>query len=176
MLILHYVGKIGWLFIIGLVYYSRRPMSQNFSCFICYLVKQGGLCTWTDISFGYVLAAPKVNLLESESGSLYALCRSWVRNGVPHESQVSPLFFFQMNAVVGCLLKLLWDRVVLLICNFFKSVQSNLSEVHFLWSYITMLLWFQRNVYLFSLTNVACIYLLVNTMIFFVSKCFRRWC
>ncbi|KAG2542274.1 hypothetical protein PVAP13_9NG844800 [Panicum virgatum] len=31
----------------------------------------------------------KVNLLESESGSLYALCRSWVRNGVPHESQPS---------------------------------------------------------------------------------------
>ncbi|XP_025825239.1 uncharacterized protein LOC112900609 [Panicum hallii] len=29
----------------------------------------------------------KVNLLDSESGSLYALCRSWVRNGVPHESQ-----------------------------------------------------------------------------------------
>ncbi|GJN40552.1 hypothetical protein PR202_gb29783 [Eleusine coracana subsp. coracana] len=31
----------------------------------------------------------KVNLLESESGSLYALCRSWVRNGIPHESQPS---------------------------------------------------------------------------------------
>ncbi|XP_022679107.1 formin-like protein 6 isoform X2 [Setaria italica] len=31
----------------------------------------------------------KVNLLDSESGSLYALCRSWVRNGVPHESQPS---------------------------------------------------------------------------------------
>ncbi|KAL5217881.1 hypothetical protein ABZP36_018565 [Zizania latifolia] len=29
----------------------------------------------------------KVNLLDSESGSLYALCRSWVRNGVPHQSQ-----------------------------------------------------------------------------------------
>ncbi|XP_040377626.1 atherin-like [Oryza brachyantha] len=29
----------------------------------------------------------KVNLVDSESGSLYALCRSWVRNGVPHESQ-----------------------------------------------------------------------------------------
>ncbi|KAF2938207.1 hypothetical protein DAI22_03g101700 [Oryza sativa Japonica Group] len=33
----------------------------------------------------------KVNLMDSESGSLYALCRSWVRNGVPHESQVSML-------------------------------------------------------------------------------------
>lgn len=31
----------------------------------------------------------KVNLLDSESGSFYALCRSWVRNGVPHESQPS---------------------------------------------------------------------------------------
>ncbi|KAL6867546.1 hypothetical protein ACP4OV_015570 [Aristida adscensionis] len=31
----------------------------------------------------------KVNLLDSESGSLYALCRSWVRNGVPHDSQPS---------------------------------------------------------------------------------------
>uniref|UniRef100_A0A0E0CXL7 Uncharacterized protein n=1 Tax=Oryza meridionalis TaxID=40149 RepID=A0A0E0CXL7_9ORYZ len=31
----------------------------------------------------------KVNLMDSESGSLYALCRSWVRNGVPHESQPS---------------------------------------------------------------------------------------
>ncbi|PNT76648.1 hypothetical protein BRADI_1g50960v3 [Brachypodium distachyon] len=30
---------------------------------------------------------PKVNLLDSESGSLYALCRSWVRNGVQHEIQ-----------------------------------------------------------------------------------------
>ncbi|KQK19866.1 vegetative cell wall protein gp1 isoform X2 [Brachypodium distachyon] len=29
----------------------------------------------------------KVNLLDSESGSLYALCRSWVRNGVQHEIQ-----------------------------------------------------------------------------------------
>ena len=65
--------------------------------------------------------------------------------------------------------------MVLLICNFFKSVQSNLSEVHFLWSYITMLLWFQRNVDFFSLTNVSCMYLLDNTMIFFVSKCFRSW-
>ncbi|KAL6596320.1 hypothetical protein ACP70R_047684 [Stipagrostis hirtigluma subsp. patula] len=31
----------------------------------------------------------KVNLLDSESGSLYALCRSWVRNGIPHEIQPS---------------------------------------------------------------------------------------
>ncbi|CAM0872161.1 unnamed protein product [Alopecurus aequalis] len=31
----------------------------------------------------------KVNVLDSESGSLYALCRSWVRNGVPHEIQPS---------------------------------------------------------------------------------------
>ncbi|XP_062216291.1 uncharacterized protein LOC133916573 isoform X2 [Phragmites australis] len=31
----------------------------------------------------------KVNLLDTESGSLYALCRSWVCNGVPHESQPS---------------------------------------------------------------------------------------
>ncbi|KAG8096880.1 hypothetical protein GUJ93_ZPchr0013g36937 [Zizania palustris] len=31
----------------------------------------------------------KANLLDSESGSLYALCRSWVHNGVPHESQPS---------------------------------------------------------------------------------------
>jgi len=28
-------------------------------------------------------------MLDSESGSLYALCRSWVRNGVPHEIQPS---------------------------------------------------------------------------------------
>lgn len=62
----------------------------------CYLVKQGGVAhTWTHISFGS--ASLKVNLLDSESGSLYALCRSWVRNGVPHESQVSPLFLFQMT-------------------------------------------------------------------------------
>ncbi|KAG1342670.1 putative wiskott-Aldrich syndrome protein [Cocos nucifera] len=26
-------------------------------------------------------------LSDGESGSLYALCRSWVRNGLPHESQ-----------------------------------------------------------------------------------------
>ena len=38
-----------------------------------------------------------------------------------------------------------------------------------------MLLWFQRNVDFFSLTNVSCMYLLDNTMIFFVSKCFRSW-
>ncbi|KAM0901246.1 hypothetical protein ACQ4PT_020106 [Festuca glaucescens] len=31
----------------------------------------------------------KVNMLDSDSGSLYALCRSWVRNGVPHEIQPS---------------------------------------------------------------------------------------
>uniref|UniRef100_A0A453IK01 Uncharacterized protein n=1 Tax=Aegilops tauschii subsp. strangulata TaxID=200361 RepID=A0A453IK01_AEGTS len=31
----------------------------------------------------------KVNVLDSESGSLYALCRSWLRNGVPHEIQPS---------------------------------------------------------------------------------------
>ncbi|KAL5211010.1 hypothetical protein ABZP36_006633 [Zizania latifolia] len=31
----------------------------------------------------------KANLLDSESGSLYALCQSWVHNGVPHESQPS---------------------------------------------------------------------------------------
>ncbi|XP_062210484.1 uncharacterized protein LOC133911982 [Phragmites australis] len=31
----------------------------------------------------------KVNLLDSESGSLYALCRSWVHNGIPRESQPS---------------------------------------------------------------------------------------
>ncbi|KAM0884717.1 hypothetical protein ACQ4PT_030812 [Festuca glaucescens] len=31
----------------------------------------------------------KVNVLDSDSGSLYALCRSWVRNGVPHEIQPS---------------------------------------------------------------------------------------
>ncbi|XP_008797998.2 extensin-like [Phoenix dactylifera] len=29
----------------------------------------------------------KVRLSDGESGSLYALCRSWVRNGLPHESQ-----------------------------------------------------------------------------------------
>ncbi|KQK22708.1 hypothetical protein BRADI_1g68918v3 [Brachypodium distachyon] len=32
---------------------------------------------------------PEVNLSDSESGSLYALCRSWVRNGVQHEIQPS---------------------------------------------------------------------------------------
>jgi len=56
--------------------------------------------TRINISYGYALVPPKVNFLDSESGSLYALCRSWVRNGVPHESQVSILSIFHMNAAV----------------------------------------------------------------------------
>ncbi|KAF0913444.1 hypothetical protein E2562_022224 [Oryza meyeriana var. granulata] len=40
-------------------------------------------------STSVVINDRKVNLMDSESGSLYALCRSWVRNGVPHESQPS---------------------------------------------------------------------------------------
>ncbi|KQK22707.1 vegetative cell wall protein gp1 [Brachypodium distachyon] len=34
-----------------------------------------------------VINGRKVNFSDSESGSLYALCRSWVRNGVQHEIQ-----------------------------------------------------------------------------------------
>ncbi|XP_003561852.1 LIM domain-binding protein 3 [Brachypodium distachyon] len=36
-----------------------------------------------------VIHGRNVNLSDSESGSLYALCRSWVRNGVQHEIQPS---------------------------------------------------------------------------------------
>uniref|UniRef100_A0A0A9HH85 Uncharacterized protein n=1 Tax=Arundo donax TaxID=35708 RepID=A0A0A9HH85_ARUDO len=48
-----------------------------------------------------------VKLLDSESRSMYALYRSWVHNDVPHENQVGIFIFFQMNATIGCLFKLI---------------------------------------------------------------------
>jgi hypothetical protein len=44
-------------------------------------------------------------MLDSESGSLYALCRSWVRNGVPHEIQVSIPSFFPFECICYLLVK-----------------------------------------------------------------------
>lgn len=40
-------------------------------------------------------------MLDSESGSLYALCRSWLRNGVPHEIQVGILPFFHVTCLLN---------------------------------------------------------------------------
>lgn len=37
---------------------------------------------------GDICSLLKVRLSEGGSGSLYALCRSWVRNGLPQEGQV----------------------------------------------------------------------------------------